>query len=301
MKPVIEKSQGSNHFDVYYPIEHSDLLSSDGIVSAVNDLREAWSHFLGLRKEYQKQRLPYYFWYYFRDGNNLHKPSTFKKDPESVYDNLNKFWMNAASQSDLRSLYELYLDDLLAHFNDESIKDSYKSLWHSDTIQLGSVVTFQLAMADQSYISLYANLFQYWDMEHETYQFKEVQTITEKYGVTDETLDLIRKRCSSQGQHNHSQFLNFLKIAKFNLEDLESSPKLVKLIREFGTLDWDSYDLKFEDPNWDWTSGVFDNQPILDEALRAEVLDILNYKSIFVRLARLVKARCNGIFNTRAV
>lgn len=294
MTPIIERSKASNHFDVYYPIQHSDLFSHDGIVSAIDDLREAWKHFLQLRREHQKERLPYYFLYYFHDDKNLHKPENFH---EGVYDNLNKFWKNAATQTDFINLYELYLDDLRVHFNDDNISDNHKSFWHSEMIQHGEVVAYQLAMADQSYVSLYANFFKFWDMDHEVYQFKEVQSIAEKYGVIDETLDLIRKRCSSHGQHDHSQFLHFLKFAKFNLRDLRSSPKLVKLIKDFGTLGWDSYDLKFEDPNWDWTSGAFANQPIFDEALRAEVLDVLNYKSILVRSVRLVKTRCKGIFD----
>lgn len=295
MTPVIERSKHSNHFDVYYPIQHSNLLSHDGIISAIDDLREAWQHFLQLRQEHRKERLPYYFWYYFDDQKNLHKPKI--SDESGVYDNLNKFWMNAVAQGNLASLCQLYLEDIIIHFNDGNIRGSDKSLLHSEMIWLGEAVAFQLAMADQSYISLYANLFQFWTMDHEVYQFKEVQSITEKYGVTNETLDLIRKRCSSRGQHDHSQFLHFLKFAKSDLGVLKSSPKLVKLIRDFGTLDWDSYDLKNEDPNWDWTSENFPNQGILDGALRAEVLDILNYKSIFVRSVRLIKARLNGILS----
>lgn len=275
MTPIIEKSKKSNHFDVYYPIKHNDLLSREGITAAVDELSIAWHHFLHLQEKHINERLPYYFWYYFHDGNYFqYNHSTHMQEHEFTYENLNKFWMNVASKNDLISLYKPYLEGVISYFTD----GTSKSLWHSDMIAIGEVMTFQLAMANASYIPIYSNLFQYWDMGNEVYQFKEVQSITEKYGVTDQTLDLMRNRCSSRGQHDLSQFLTFLNLAKTNLGNISSNSKLVKLIKDFGTLDWDSEDFEYEDPNWDWTDESPTSSPILNTELRTEILGILDYK-----------------------
>lgn len=114
MKPTIHQVEGSKHFDVSYTIRHEDLLSHDGIVSALSDLRQAWQHFLDLRKKHQIDRLPHNFLYYFFDGNNFPNhfyPEATDKMCEKLYENHNAFWKNAAMQRELIPLYKSFFDD----------------------------------------------------------------------------------------------------------------------------------------------------------------------------------------------
>ena len=110
------------------------------------------------------------------------------------------FFHEAVKFAALRSLISQYVSNV----NHES------NTWQDEYHPRGSYAIAELVLADQNYIPQFAQLLFNWDMGHETYQYRLIDKLFEKYGYTKQTQYLLAARVCADGQHRGENVLRAL-------------------------------------------------------------------------------------------
>ncbi len=137
----------------------------------------------------------------------------------------------------LRSLISQYVSNV----NHES------NTWQDEYHPRGSYAIAELVLADQNYIPQFAQLLFKWDMGHETYHYRLIDKLFEKYGYTEQTLFLLAVRVCADSQHSGENVLRALYRHGFKqqiaLEDFVSTalailpdPESAWQLREFARI-----------------------------------------------------------------
>ncbi len=96
-------------------------------------------------------------------------------------------------------------------------KNSSKSIWMNDEVQMGLSATFALAFKDKRYISNFVDVLRTFNLNHEVYEPFFIELLVEKWGICDETLFLLATRSVSiEGQWG---------IDEYELPELNSEQK----------------------------------------------------------------------------
>ncbi|MFZ6745605.1 hypothetical protein ACO0LC_20465 [Undibacterium sp. JH2W] len=101
------------------------------------------------------------------------------------------FFHEAVKIAKLRPLVSEYI----ANVNHES------NSWQDEFHPRGSFALAELTLVDEKYLPQLASLLFKWDMGHETYQYTLIDQLFEKYGYTEQTLQLLAARVCADGQH----------------------------------------------------------------------------------------------------
>jgi len=105
-------------------------------------------------------------------------------------------------------------------------KNSSKSIWMDEEIQMGLSPAFALAFEDKKYISNFVNVLRTFDLNHEVYEPFFIELLFEKWEICDETLFLLAARSGSiSGQWGIENY----KIPKL---DVEQKNKFIRYLLE---------------------------------------------------------------------
>ncbi|MFZ6779850.1 hypothetical protein ACO0LD_23705 [Undibacterium sp. Ji83W] len=168
----------------------------------------------------------------------------FKHDGAIVHERA--FFHEAAKITGLRPLISQYVSNV----NHENYT------WQDEFHPRGSYAIAELALADENYIPQFARLLFNWDMGHETYHYRLIDKLFEKYGYTEKTLFLLAARVCADGQNSDENVLralyrhgfkeqirleDFIRIAMSILPHLESAWQLRKFARIYAGEDKAQY------------------------------------------------------------
>ncbi|MES2041866.1 MAG: hypothetical protein V4495_28965 [Pseudomonadota bacterium] len=145
------------------------------LIAATSDMEE----FLDLGDGMQSQDYKIVF---IHDGKTVHERA---------------FFHEAVKIASVRSLVSQYV----ANVNQES------HTWQDEFHPRGSYAIAELVLADESYIPQFARLLFNWDMGHETYHYRLIDKLFEKYGYTEQTLFLLAARVCADGQNGGENVL----------------------------------------------------------------------------------------------
>ncbi|MFZ6642390.1 hypothetical protein ACO0LL_21885 [Undibacterium sp. TC4M20W] len=107
------------------------------------------------------------------------------------------FFHEAVKIAKLRPLVSQYVSNV----NHES------NTWQDEYHPRGSYAIAELVLADENYIPQFARLLFKWDMGHETYHYRLIDKLFEKYGYTEQTLFLLAARVCADGQNSGENVL----------------------------------------------------------------------------------------------
>jgi hypothetical protein len=133
----------------------------------------------------------------------------------------NVFWKKAVFEFGLLDLAEKYLSGLI------QIAKWGKPVWLDEENPAARNVALNLALYSKEYVPRYTEYLEWHDMDHEVYEYQDIDEIMVKYGWCEETLDLAALRAGiACGQKGMEQF-----------EELVTEKKLKEYLCNHGLMD----------------------------------------------------------------